>query len=198
MRTTAVWPPTTHDHASLVHAYATVLRWPLSVNGHAATEHTARELADDKAALVHTECTAFDAVSVPRAAGRDALLRLDRRDLLVPSLLAADQVVMLVAPGTGVPLGDLPGVEVASGAGACVLLPPTAGVRWDNVPWSDTDPAPLGLTDGQRVCASLTEGLRIYGPSARPNVAPASNRMIVAGRSGAVLAQVRASQRAGR
>jgi hypothetical protein len=142
-----------------------VLGWPLIAGRQsiASAAYVAQEIARADPLPLHTPCAAFDALSLPRPAGTDALLRLDRLDLSVPSLISAEQVTLLVAAGTGARLGGLPGVEVASGSNAWLALPPTTGVRWDTMPWSTASPAPLELLDGRRVRGALADGLRLYG-----------------------------------
>ncbi|WP_433549197.1 hypothetical protein ACQPZG_32145 [Streptomyces sp. CA-294286] len=188
MRTTAVWPPAAHDRASLVRGYGVVLGWPLMVGGQRvdSVAHAAQEIVRDEALSLHTVCSAFDALSVPRPAGTDALLRLDRRDMLVPSLITAEWVTLLVTAGTGARLGDLPGVEVASGSRALLALPPTVGVRWDTMPWSIASPAPLDLPDGMLVRAALVDGLRLYGQCVGYHGNPPRSAQRLAGSSAGV------------
>ncbi|KAB7835521.1 hypothetical protein [Streptomyces mobaraensis] len=77
MTTTALWPPRTHDGSALIHAYASVLGWPLFVGTHRVSAQTAeRELAHRPATTLRTMCAAFDAISVawerPRWCGSSA------------------------------------------------------------------------------------------------------------------------------
>ncbi|WP_434599027.1 hypothetical protein [Streptomyces sp. A5-4] len=200
MRTTTVWPPAARDHVGLVRGYEVVLGWALIVGGQSVSSasRAAQEMARDENLRLRTMCSAFDAISLPRAAGTDALLRLDRRDLSAPSLISADRVTLLVTAGTGTRLRDLPGVEVAFGSNAWLALPPSAGVRWDTVPWSTSSPDPLELPDGMMVRGSLADGLRLYGQSAAHHTSPPLSTPTLTNRSAAARTQATGARQARR
>jgi hypothetical protein len=166
MRTAAAWPPKASDHEGLVRTYEAVLGWHLLVGGCAveSAHEAVQELAGTENTMLHTAGSGFDAVSVPRPAGMDTMLRLGRCKLgLVPSLITTEWVTLLVKAGTGSAFHDLPAVEVVSGAESWLALPPSPGVRWDTPPWSASSPTPLDLVDGALVRAPVQDGLRLYG-----------------------------------
>lgn len=80
-------------------------------------------------------CTRFDALVVAHSIGMGVMLRVDAKGLHVPCLTAGHSTAtLLVAAGTGSVLAGCPQVEVRSGPGAWVAMPPSYGVRWDTAP----------------------------------------------------------------
>ncbi|MFE4873477.1 hypothetical protein [Streptomyces sp. NPDC056682] len=83
-------------------------------------------------------CASFDAVVMPQEVGMALMLRLDAERIHAPCLTAHHQTAtLLVAPGTGKVLVGRPSVEVRTGTGMWVALPPSHGVRWDTTPTPD-------------------------------------------------------------
>ncbi|MFF4578379.1 hypothetical protein ACFY15_08265 [Streptomyces sp. NPDC001373] len=83
-------------------------------------------------------CTHWDALVVGHAIGMAVMLRADAAGLHIPCLTSGHSTAtLLVASGTGELLVQCQHVEVRSGPGAWVALPPSYGVRWDTAPAED-------------------------------------------------------------
>lgn len=110
----------------------------------------------------------FDALVLPKWSGIAVVTWLDRNGKAMPCLLQGeDLAVLLVLPATGryalpEPEGTSPStVEVRSGPGQWVALPPSHGTRWDSPPWHEQTHQPLPLLHGQDLLLPLTEALRV-------------------------------------
>ncbi|MGW4073779.1 hypothetical protein ACWELB_09715 [Streptomyces asiaticus] len=162
--TTYVWPPKSRDGCALVHAYTDVLGWRLFVGTEPVRPCEVEDaFVHNPSTVVLAACAEFDAVSVPRKAATEALVRLDRKGKVVPCLLHGDTGTFLAARGTGPCASTLPSVQVTAGRDARIILPPTIGARWDTPPWHPTERAPLELPSARVLCSFLDEGLRFYG-----------------------------------
>ncbi|MFD7552211.1 hypothetical protein [Streptomyces sp. NPDC059816] len=157
--TTILWPPRSSDASGLLAAYTGVLGWPL-LAGRVPVEP--RDVpavhARSRRTPWSTVCgTRFDAMSVPAAAGRGAVLALKRAEeherdgVVVPCLLAGAKRIFLVAPGTG---SAVPGAEVLSGE-HLMPVPPTGGLRWETPPWDVCARRPVDLPDGRVLAEHL-------------------------------------------
>ncbi|MFJ7589571.1 hypothetical protein ACIQZO_19755 [Streptomyces sp. NPDC097617] len=171
MTAVAQWPPRTRDTRASLEAYERVLGWPLIVDDtlvSARCASAALELSLD--AVVSTTCSAFDAVTVPYAVGADLLVLLGRGALdQVPALAyGREQVVVLVAAGTGSGLKSMAGVLVESGPGGRLILPPSPRRRWDTPPWSPRAEEPCPLPTGGAIETPLRIALRSFGAPPPP------------------------------
>ncbi|MFE2181378.1 hypothetical protein [Streptomyces sp. NPDC059455] len=147
-----------------MYAYADLLRWPLFIGTELMRPgEVEAHFVHNPSTVVLTACDEFDAVSVPRIAATDALVRLDRKGKAVPCLLHGDTGTFLTARGTGPYASTLPNVQVKVGRDARIILPPTIGARWDTPPWHLTERAPLELPSARLLHSYLGEGLRFYG-----------------------------------
>ncbi|MEV4868598.1 hypothetical protein [Streptomyces syringium] len=167
MTRTSVWPPTTHDPSAVLHAYADLLRWPLHVGGQPVTAEQAEcLLAAGPETALETTGSLFDTVTVAYALGLETLVRLDRMPQAPPVPCFTDgrsTVTFLLTPGAGEGLAGLGAVRV--GAGGPVVLPPSAGLRWDTPPWDCTVPQQLELPTAGELAPALRAALRLYGQS---------------------------------
>ncbi|MFD8415471.1 hypothetical protein ACFV2Q_27535 [Streptomyces sp. NPDC059650] len=102
-------------------------------------------------------CTNWDALVVAHPIGMAVMVRADAASLHVPCLTSGHTTAtLLVAPGTGELLTSCPNVEVRSGPGDWVALPPSYGVRWDTAPTEDTP-----LPDAGAVRPHLAQVLKL-------------------------------------
>ncbi|MFG2210431.1 hypothetical protein [Streptomyces sp. NPDC048638] len=163
MRTMS-WPPRACDGSTLAHAYVDLLGWQLLADRAPVTPEQAGELLERAPdGVVQIRCEGFDAVTVPRALGSDALLTLDRGPVRAPSLLVGDEAVtFLVQAGTGGFLAQIPNARVESDGLRLLALPPTRGVRWDTPPWDvyADGPTALEFPDARALLSSLETALR--------------------------------------
>lgn len=110
------------------------------------------------AALIAVTGT-FDAIVMPRRTGMATMVSLDRV-APVPCLTNDAQATLFVLPSTGrYALGEdtLIGVELRTGQGQWIALPPSHGTRWDTPPWNEQTRAPVTLLHGQDVRPHLAE-----------------------------------------
>ncbi|MGW4032129.1 hypothetical protein ACWEFL_22930 [Streptomyces sp. NPDC004838] len=168
VRRAPAWPPTTGDVVGTVRAYTCLLGWRLTIaeGGELTAEAAARVLERAAGAELRVSCGGFDAVTVPYSVGRSALLQLD--PVPVPSILGPGTVTFLVAPGTGVVLAErIDGVDVVSGIDSWLVVPPSAGRRWDTPPWSVTDSrATVRLPEAGALVQGLAQARRTSGAGA--------------------------------
>ncbi|WP_330300623.1 hypothetical protein [Streptomyces sp. NBC_00503] len=158
-----LWPPTNRDGAALIRAYEDLLSWPLIVGTEIVSAGRALQLMGEREHMLHTTCSAFDAVFVPAALGSDVLVLADRRDAAlapIPALTYGNgEKVLLVEPETARPLTAVVDVRVESGPGGRIALPPSRGARWDTWPWELAEPKPVPLTNGVRLLPVLRTAL---------------------------------------
>ncbi|MFF8917818.1 hypothetical protein ACF08M_32065 [Streptomyces sp. NPDC015032] len=171
MSTVASWPPLAKDTRAVVEAYDRVLGWLLITDTTIVSQGQAvHEMTERPDTLLSTPCSAFDAVKVPYEVGMESMVLFGRRDVgPVPCLIERkNHVILLVRAGTGQPLSDLAdGVSVEAGSGGRLVLPPSAGHRWDTPPWAITSEDPCQLPDGAALVPCLVDALRLFG-SPRP------------------------------
>lgn len=117
------------------------------------------ESAPGAAIIAATDC--FDAVIVPVRIAMAALVSLER-EAPVPCLtIHGQQAVLLVLPATGRYSAGRPDMQVRTGAGSWVALPPSHGVRWDTPPWNEQTNKPLPLLHGSDVGRHLAEAFAL-------------------------------------
>ncbi len=127
------------------------------------------ELAASPGVALIAPTLAFDAIVLPKPYGMAAMVSLDRV-APVPCLVQAEYAALFVLPCTAryaLPGGGHPQVQVRSGPGHWVALPPTHGTRWDTPPWHEQTHRPLPLLHGRDLCDHLSEALRM-APTAGP------------------------------
>lgn len=116
------------------------------------------ELEESPGAGLIAWTTRFDALVLPRAVGMAAMVVLERV-AQVPCIVTGESVILLVLPATGryasVACGDL---EVRSGSGNWIAVPPSHGTRWDTPPWVPQTNSPVVLLHGADVGRQL-EGI---------------------------------------
>ncbi|MDQ0601983.1 hypothetical protein QF037_006328 [Streptomyces canus] len=161
--TTSVWPPRTRDRSALVHTYTDLLGWALFVGPDPVQPGVVEDaFTSNPNTVLLASCSSFDAVSISYSAAAEVLIRLERMELLVPCLLSGDTGTFLVKAGSGKHVASLGGVEVAAGGAARMVLPPTAGARWDTPPWRRSERAPVALHNADVVGPFLSGALRLY------------------------------------
>ncbi|MFI1884837.1 hypothetical protein [Streptomyces jumonjinensis] len=168
MTTSPNWPPDPCDAVALVRAYTRILDWQFAAGGVPLTGEEA-VLAAGRCpdAELLTSCAAFDAVTVACDLGVRAGYFLARCGVEIPSFHTGRQSsTFLVRPGAGAMLSGVPAVEVASGEGGWLALPPAAGRRWSAPPWSTAGPAPAALLDAAPLRGALATAARVLGHGA--------------------------------
>jgi len=135
-------------------------------------EKVAAELENAPGAALIAPTMMFDAISVPHAVGMAAMVNLERI-AAVPCFIDGPRVVLLVLPSTGryaVPPGgpdpsdsDKPwDIEVRSGPGRWVALPPSHGMRWDTTPWFGQTETAVPLLSGNTLGIQLAQAFKTY------------------------------------
>ncbi|PJE96332.1 hypothetical protein CUT44_17515 [Streptomyces carminius] len=125
----------------------------------------AGRLSQAPGAALIAPTAAFDALVVPRLVGMAALVMLER-EARVPCIVMGGRAVLLVLSGTGGEAAAVSGrrpVEVRTGTGGWVALPPSHGTRWDTPPWAEPAAAPLRLMHGRDIGCRLAEAFRCHG-----------------------------------
>ncbi|MEO3976874.1 hypothetical protein [Streptomyces sp. CAU 1734] len=158
--TTSPWPPRSADADGLLTACIGVLGWPLLADREpVAPQDVLSVQAKLPGAVWSTVCgTRFDAVAVPAAVGRGAVLALKRDEdqgrtgAVVPCLIAGAERIFFVRAGTGV---TVPGARVLSGE-QLVPVPPTGGLRWETPPWDVSTRRPVVPPDARVLVRHLT------------------------------------------
>lgn len=101
-----------------------------------------------------------------------AMVSLDRA-ATVPCLVDRARAVLFVLPATGryaLREDAHSGVELRSGPGQWVALPPTHGTRWDTPPWHEQTYRPVQLLHGRDLQDHLHEALRVAHEGAEADV----------------------------
>jgi hypothetical protein len=144
-------------------AYTELLQWPLLLDQEAVRPEEATDALTGRSPVaLATVCSRFDAVAVPYAVGRDALMTVERTGS-VPCLRTQRRAfTLLVVRGTGGSLADLAGVEVLAGDTVRIELPPTAGVVWDTPPWRIGEPTCVPLREAGELRGALVQALQLY------------------------------------
>lgn len=104
----------------------------------------------------------FDALIVPRYVAMAVMVKLDRISP-VPCLLyehTEPTAALLVLPATGRYAACDPRVEVRTGRGGWLALPPSHGLRWDTPPWIEPTTKPRELLHGSDVGRLLEQVFR--------------------------------------
>ncbi|MFJ9585323.1 hypothetical protein [Streptomyces acidicola] len=104
----------------------------------------------------------FAAQIVPRHVAMAVMVKLDRISP-VPCVLrehAEPTAALLVLPATGRYAACDPRVEVRTGRGGWLALPPSHGLRWDTTPWVEPTSKPRELLHGGEVGRLLEQVLR--------------------------------------
>lgn len=142
---------------------------PLSGSATARSpEQFLKDLAEAPGASLIAPTQLFDAIVLPRLCGMAAMVSLDRL-APVPCLTTADQAALFVQPSTAryaVDGGIPAGVELRSGPGAWVALPPSHGTRWDTPPWHEQTHEPLPLLHGKDLRPHITDVLVVASQAA--------------------------------
>lgn len=183
-------PINTRDPASCADAYTGILGWPIAIGHRfrprggctccmpecpvsgahplpgPVTPRPARRLGEELAmspgAALIAPTLGFDAIALPRTYGMAAMVALDRV-APIPCLVEDERAVLFVLPSTAryaLPEDGQSGVDLRSGPGQWVALPPSHGVRWDTPPWHEQTHRPLPLLHGQDLRLPLANVLR--------------------------------------
>lgn len=184
-------PVNTRNAASAATAYLGILRWPIAVghryrprqgctceradcptpgahpaSGPLSFRGPAEVLAELEAApgaALIAPTISFDAVVVPHWVGMSAIVELERLTP-VPCIVDGSRAVLLALPSTGRYAQSAGSqVEVRSGSGNWIALPPSHGLRWDTHPWVEQTTTPATLLHGDTLGRALRLACRSEG-----------------------------------
>ncbi|MFG2918571.1 hypothetical protein ACGF0D_37515 [Kitasatospora sp. NPDC048298] len=117
------------------------------------------ELEESPGAGLIAWTTRFDALLLPRTIGMAAMVVLEKV-AQVPCIVTVESVILLVLPATGrYASASCDDLEVRSGPGDWIAVPPSHGTRWDTPPWVPQTNTPAVLLHGADV------GRRLEGSS---------------------------------